>query len=123
MLLVIKIQYFDHFSILISFKGLPIKRGNVNTEHREIRWNTKKAGAWEQYYALTNENKKFQNIMETGKTKSTDEVDKEIQKELTKIKFKTFGKVKPSKPPKESSELFKLKEKKKKFWWRKKKSR
>ena len=110
-----RIQYSDHFSLLITFKGIPLKKGNINTVHTERRWNTNRKGGWCNYCKMTDHNYKFQEIVEKGERKSNDMIDKEICKELTKTKFKCFGKVKPSKFRKESPKLKELKEKKDKL--------
>ena len=89
-----KVRYSDHFSLLIRFKGLPLRRGHVNTKHPEAIWNTRKKGGWEKFTKLTTDNRKFREIAASAETETVDSTENKFNKELLKIKFSSFGKVK-----------------------------
>lgn len=80
----------DHFPLLLVLDNLPISRSDNN---KTSIWNFGKEGGWENYRKLTDE--KSQRIDEiVGDTsKDIDEIDKELDTILTKIMFKSFGKV------------------------------
>ena len=55
-------------------------------------WNLNKEGGWNKYNELTEENDIFKKIANDD-TKNPTQLMQEIDKELSKVKFRTFGKV------------------------------
>ena len=58
-----------------------------------IRWNTNEDGGWEAYTEMTANNTRLLDIANNPKD-DPDNIMKNIDKELTNIKFKSFGKAK-----------------------------
>ena len=90
-----KVTYPDHYAILISFKDIPKKNIKPKKPPKIVRWNTNKKNGWERYAQETTNNLVLNNIA-NGEVDSSDpnSVANQIEKELTKVKFKCFGKVK-----------------------------
>ena len=88
------VRYTDHFSLLLSFKGLPLKSNSALKEVIPcIKWNTNREGGWEQYEEMTTNNKILDNIaVETDGDPET--MMNKFDKEVKRIKYKAFGKVK-----------------------------
>ena len=107
-------KYSDHFSLLIKFKGIPLRSGRVNINHEDARWNTRKTGGWDRYFSETNINKNLMKaVVDSEKEqKTTDQIDQQIVTELNKIKHRAFGKVKRTQKIKSSKELKNLHAKK-----------
>ena len=55
-------------------------------------WNLNKEGCWNKYNELTEENDIFKKIANDD-TKNPTQLMQEIDKELSKVNFRTFGKV------------------------------
>ena len=106
------IKYTDHFSMLISFKGIPLKGRQINVIHKESIWNTKKEGGWKKYLMKTNDNKVFKRICKDIETLDPDEADKKFQAEMKRVQFAAFGKVKVSDNVKPNKDLLKMQQKK-----------
>ena len=62
-------------------------------------WDTNKAGGWDVYEALTHCNPKFREVSENLVEDDPDKIMNAIDKELTKVKFIAFGKVKAKSNP------------------------
>ena len=109
-----KIRYTDYFSLLVTFKGLPLKKGNVNTVHAEPMWNTNKPGGWKKFRDLTESNKKFKEVVADTESESArvDALEKKMNSELVKIKFASFGKIKNKKEKETSNKINEIRNKK-----------
>ena len=75
-------------------------------------WNTNKAGGWEIYKDLTENNEKFNEVARDCIEDDPNQLMKVIDKELNRIKFKAFGKVKIKLKPKADKILAELQEQK-----------
>ena len=78
---------------------------------KNTMWNTKKENGWEIYNKITNDNSKLKEVSKTDSEDTTD-IMKQIEKEVEKAKFKSFGKVKVGKAMKSSKEVKSLNKKK-----------
>ena len=110
-----KVVYTDHYSIILKFKNIPLHGNKVSGGKKVIRWNTNKKDGWKAYKELTDGNA----ILDKLARDETDDTDKMmgiIDKELTKIKFKTFGKVKEKSSIKIDKEVKELESKKKELF-------
>ena len=74
-------------------------------------WNTNREGGWENFKTLTTDNKILDEVA-NDETDNPDILMNKIDKELTKVKFAAFGKVKVRENPKISKELVKLQKEK-----------
>ena len=45
-----KVVYPDHYAILVSFENIPKKEKKVRNGIRNVIWNTKKEGGWDEYF-------------------------------------------------------------------------
>ena len=84
-----------------------MKDKKVRNGIRHVIWNTKKAGGWTEYYKRTNDNTAFNKLAEM-EIKDTTNAIQSISKELTNVKFLSFGKVSVSKKKKTRSKLDKI---------------
>ena len=57
-----KIVYTGHYSMLVSFKNIPLKGEKVKNGIREVIWNTKREGGWIRYKEDTNQNQRLESI-------------------------------------------------------------
>ena len=99
-----KVVYPDHYASLLTFKDIPLKSEQKVGGPKYTIWNTNKEGGWEKYKEMTEDNPKLE---EVGRDSSND-ADKMmniINKELNRIKYIAFGKVKTSKKLKSNKEL------------------
>ena len=87
------ITYTDHYAISVKFKEIPYKSRHERVGRRFTRWNTHKPKGWETYRNLTSSNPRFDSIAESD-IDDPNVIMKKIEKELTAVKFKAFGKVK-----------------------------
>ena len=85
--------FTDHYSLKIEFTGIP---KNIESKHPEAKLNLGKADGWKTYEVETNKvADKIVNIVDADCEDIT-EVMKKIEAIDTKVKFKSFGKTKPS---------------------------
>ena len=82
-----EIKYTDHYSLFISFKGIPLKSNKKSIMKRESTWNTRKKVGWEKYFKKTEFNRKFRQICSNIEDLSPDKADKQFQTELKKCKI------------------------------------
>ena len=106
-----KLVYTDHYSLELIFKNLPLKSGQVKAEPTFRLWNTNKEGGWEKYTAMTTDNGKLEEVA-ADDSEDPDRMMNSIDKELNRIKYASFGKVKVRNKPKTSKELEKLQKEK-----------
>ena len=86
--------YADHFAVQVVLAGMP--RAICQKTGGEASWNLQRPGGWQLYEELTNqEAEKILKIVENTSI-PIDEVIKKIDTIETKIKFRAFGKTKPS---------------------------
>ena len=84
--------YPDHYGILLVMKNNPLaNRRKPNGENFKM-WNLNKDGGWNRFNELTEDNEKFRRIA-NDENKNPTQMTEEIDKELTKVKFRAFGKV------------------------------
>ena len=87
-----KVVYPDHHAILVIFENIPKKEKKVRNGIRNVIWNTKKEGGWEEYFQKTNDNDFLGKI-------ASKEIDdpiiaiKKINNEMNTVKYDAFGKV------------------------------
>ena len=101
-----ELKYPDHYALLLTFKGIPMKAPTVFPGRKTIRWNTRKRMGWENYKMKTEYNEAL--LRAAVMEEDSEEVLKSINKELTKIKFACFGKVKIYSKNKKQKQLEKL---------------
>ena len=89
-----KVVYPDHYSLILSFKDIPLKANQIKITPKFTIWNTNKTGGWESYKDLTENNAKLMEVAEDFITNDPDKMMKTIDTELNKVKFVSFGKVK-----------------------------
>ena len=90
----LKTVYSDHFALQVVLGGMP--RAFCQQDGNEPSWNLQRPGGWEVYEEMTNhEAIRIQDIVDNTEL-SIDEVVEKIEKIETKIKFRAFGKTKPS---------------------------
>ena len=97
-----KLVHPDHYAMLVKFENVPMKTKVVKNGVREVIWNTHKVGGWERYHAETDVNRKLESVM-LLKEDDVESKVKIINKELTRIKHKVFGKVSLNKKPKSTN--------------------
>ena len=86
--------YTDHFSLILTFKKLPLRRKSSEVVKSSVLWNTNKIGCWEKYLDLTTNSNALENIAENAENLSSEEIMNQLTRRMEKIKFKAFGKVK-----------------------------
>ena len=92
-----KLSYTDHYAILIEFKNLPI-RSSIESKKKLKIWNLNKENGWENFKQLPDDNRVLRDIASSSReNKSTTQMMKNINNEVTKVKFKAFGKVSTNK--------------------------
>ena len=104
-------KYPDHYAILTRFKNIPLRKNKVKNGVRETMWNTRKPGGWQRYFKETDKNKVFDRIANVS-DKDVEKTFQEIEKELTKIKHKSFGKISIKRNVKIDQEVKKLQQQK-----------
>ena len=87
-------KYTDHFGMLLTFEGIPMKDEVGGLEKKEPIWNVNKPGGWEKYFNLTNENRILDNAV--ANSLDSNRLNTILSKETNKIKYIAFGKVKPN---------------------------
>ena len=105
-----ELVYPDHFSIVINFKGIPLRRMKRRMENKKLLWNTNKPNGWNLYKELTSNNIRLDNIAQET-CNDSNIIMNTIAKELENVKFKAFGKVKvkTKQPNKQLQSLLKKK--------------
>ena len=74
-------------------KNLPLCGKQVPAGRKVIRWNTNKEGGWEAYSELTKKNLVLEEVAK-DETNDANKIMVKMDKELDRIKFNAFGKVK-----------------------------
>ena len=105
-----KVVYPDHYALVLKMKNLPLA-SNKNISNSKFKsWNLNKEGGWSKYKELTDSNEKFNRIINDNEDNPT-VIMSQIEKELTKTKFKAFDKVTVRKGLKRNMELKNLQKK------------
>ena len=99
-----KVMYPDHYASLLIFKNLPLKSKQKVGGPKFTIWNTNKEGGWENYKKLTEENPKLEEVAKDT-SNDPDQMMNKLDKELNRIKYISFGKVKIRQKPKCNKEL------------------
>ena len=90
-----KLKFTDHYAINISFNKVPMRKNFNLPALKHTRWNTRKKNGWAKYASKTEDNEAF-NRAASMESNDPEKVLKIIEKELNKIKYSSFGKVKLS---------------------------
>ena len=99
-----KMCYPDHYAMLFTMKNIPLSNGKVAPCEKFKMWNLNKDDGWKKYRELTEENENLKKVIQDDAENPT-ELMNTIDKELTKVKFKAFGKVTVKNDLKTSKEL------------------
>ena len=83
--------YTDHYSILFSLQNLPLANAKRSKKRSIQMWNLNKEGGWAKFTSLTENNEKLAKL--AVKNSDSTKLMKNIDDELTKVKFQSFGKV------------------------------
>merc|ERR1711954_68986 len=62
-----KLLFPDHYAMMLTFQGIPMKESVPFPGTKTVQWNKKKKGAWEKYKAKTTNNEK---LLKTTEIKS-----------------------------------------------------
>ena len=85
--------YSDHYAIILSFNGIQVSnKVNVRNGVRETHWNTNKKDGWKNYFQETNMNRVLDKVC-SSEGVHPNVMMKRIDKEVTNVKYKVFGKV------------------------------
>ena len=106
-----KLKYPDHYALKLTFKGIPTKELIPLAGRKSIKWNTRKKGGWESYKSKTDNNLKLIKVREMD-SNTPDKISKAIEKELTSVKFASFGKIELSSKNRDHKSLNDLQRKK-----------
>ena len=87
-----KLCYTDHFSIILTFKDIPLKKWVKCSDQKSVSWNLHRKDGWKRYQEMTEDNQDLVKLLQSDEDNST-ELAKKIDSVMTKIKFKAFGKV------------------------------
>ena len=60
---------------------------------KDLKWNLRKTNGWKNYKKMTEDNDKL-HMAATMKNKNPEKILKVMEKEINKVKHKSFGKVK-----------------------------
>ena len=80
-----KLTFTDHFSLILKFKELKMRKMMKKIENRKIIWNTKRKEGWEKYENLTEMNPELLELLDNEHLDST-QLDKKIENVMTRIK-------------------------------------
>ena len=86
------LSFPDHYSLLLTFKELPVGSESVSLGKKFSMWNTNKKDGWENYFKLTDTNERFDEMVQYNSNDPN--FTMAIEKESDKIKYKVFNKVK-----------------------------
>ena len=100
-------MYTDHYSFLLTFRGLPQKKKKIIGRKKVTIWNTKNPRNWEKYFQKTSDNRDLDEIVSSVNS-CANEVEKKLEKVVTSLKFKCFGKVSIKTSTKAEDEVVKL---------------
>ena len=82
----------DHYALLLKLTNVPRLKEKVMNGVREVMWNLKKEGGWENYFKHTNSNKKLDSVV-TIPEEDSESMMKKIDKEVNNVKHVVFGKM------------------------------
>ena len=77
---------------MVVFKDIPKKKTAKKKMKAPIIWNTNRKDGWKNYYNKSDENEKLDQAAKTS-NKNVDEMMMKIEKEMTNMKYVSFGKV------------------------------
>ena len=89
------LNYPDHYALRLDLKNIPMMDSDAPKDQKKTIWNTKKEKGWEQYKEATDDNVNLIRAAEMD-IEDPDKIMKIIEKELTTIKHRCFGKIKIS---------------------------
>ena len=105
-----KLKHSDHYSLLVTF-DIPMFNTKYKPTKKNVIWNTNKRDGWEKYKEITENNKELDRVT-TIDSDDPEIVWNIIDKQMTKAKFASFGKVKIKSKGKVDRELESLQNKK-----------
>ena len=86
--------YSDHFPVIVTFENIPKRKVEKPPRQKQTIWNTNKEGGWELFENLTDDVFTFGNCVDKVDGASTSDDYKQILKQIEKVKYSAFGKVK-----------------------------
>ena len=95
--------YTDHYSLEVKLEGLPGREGGK--EKKVSAWNLGKPGGWETYKRLTEEAAPRVKVIAEIEELTADMTMKKVESIENKIKFKAFGKTKPTTQKKQKKNI------------------
>ena len=87
-----KLIFTDHFSLILKFSNLKMRKMMKGYQKRNVIWNIKCNEGWEKYEKMTEKNDELVELLDNEHLDSTQLATK-IENVMNKIKFQAFGKV------------------------------
>ena len=88
-----KVIFPDHYALLLVLNNIPTRISKYAPSRKEIIWNTKRINGWENFKIKTDNNPQLLKVASSQEA-DTNIVFDIIEKEMTRVKFACFGKVK-----------------------------
>ena len=79
--------YTDHYSMLLKFKNIPMRKKSFKKVDNPVIWNTHKEGGWERYLTLTTNSTDLEKIAEMAPKLDSEEIMTKFTTRMEKIKF------------------------------------
>ena len=100
-----KLIYADHYTLHFILRGMPMKNPKMKVNKSEVIWNTNKPGGWSKYKEMTENNTDLDSIAESAENLTSNEIMTRLENKTSKIKYRSFGKVKNSRGMENDKEL------------------
>ena len=100
-----KLIYADHYTLHFILRGMPMKNPKMKVNKSEVIWNTNKPGGWSKYKEMRENNTDLDCIAESAENLTSNEIMTRLENKTSKIKYKSFGKVKNSRGMENDKEL------------------
>ena len=97
--------YAGHYTLHFILRGMPMKNPKMKVNKSEVIWNTNKPGGWSKYKEITENNTDLDSIAESAENLTSNEIMTRLENKTSKIKYKSFGKVKNSRGMENDKEL------------------
>ena len=88
-----RLVFTDHYSLIMKFKGIPLKKKSFKNVNGDVIWNTNKEGGWKKYLDLTEKSKPLEDIAVNMNELDSEQIMTMMSRRMEKIKFQCFGKV------------------------------
>ena len=105
------LKFTDHYALHLVLNNIPMKKVDSKPVRKEVKWNIKRNNGWNKYRELTEVNERLASAASI-ENENPQIILKVIEKEMTKVKHKAFGKVKLSSKSKDEKMLEALQVKK-----------